>query len=218
MLIRKGFMNLDSFMDSVNSHGDLTDKAVVLHFRIATHGGVNPGCCHPFPLTNDLDSLHRRKSKAEFGVAHNGVVQGMNTSDKLGISDTIAYIMDVLAPLGSMCDLTTDVRARSIIEATAGSKFAVLKKNGRIATFGKFEESGGILYSNDTYLGWDSLKFNYGFGYGRKSLSSGGSDDNYWPLPYIDCIGCSESAGCAKYGPYCYTEEQAGITALNSAA
>ena len=217
VIIRKGFMNLPSFMASIRSHGSLIDKAVVMHFRIATHGGVRPECCHPFPLTDEVDRLQKLKCKSAFGVAHNGVVNGMATDNKIGISDTMAYIMDVISPLSELCDVTENWRARSIIEATAGSKFVVLRKDGRIATFGSFVEDGGVLYSNDSYKGWQLSRYYYpsgAFSY-RKTK---GTTTEKWPLQFAACEWCPESYDCQKYGPYCYTEDMAIESAFASAA
>lgn len=42
----------------------------VIHFRIATVGGVNPFLCHPFEITNQ--SALRKKGKCEAVLFHNG--------------------------------------------------------------------------------------------------------------------------------------------------
>lgn len=50
--IQKGFMSWDAFdraLDEVTSKLDVAATPMALHFRIATHGAVKPGCCHPSP-------------------------------------------------------------------------------------------------------------------------------------------------------------------------
>lgn len=55
VIIKKGFMKIDDFIDSYKQtldegHGET--NAMLLHFRIATMGGVNRDNCHPFAINN----------------------------------------------------------------------------------------------------------------------------------------------------------------------
>ena len=60
VIYRKGFMDFGGFYSSLTSaikrYGE--DVPYVLHFRISTQAGVNKQCCHPFPLSDDMDD-HR---------------------------------------------------------------------------------------------------------------------------------------------------------------
>ena len=95
--IKKGFMTWGEFEDAIAHEGDLTAYAVVMHFRIATHGKVQPSCCHPFPVTGEWGRLRSTECRDTLCAAHNGVIRGMETSDD--VSDTMAYIANVLHPL-----------------------------------------------------------------------------------------------------------------------
>lgn len=63
----------------------LVDHEVVLHLRMATHGTVSPGNCHPFKV---IDGLY---------MMHNGVLDGEKPE---GVeSDTVSFIRTKLRPL-----------------------------------------------------------------------------------------------------------------------
>lgn len=58
--IRKGFMTWPDFLkalDDVTSGIDVEGVPMALHFRIATHGAVVPGCCHPFAVKDSFDKM-----------------------------------------------------------------------------------------------------------------------------------------------------------------
>ena len=50
--IVKGFMDFDSFITAFHEYDRkycFKNRAVLIHFRITTHGGTSKGNCHPFP-------------------------------------------------------------------------------------------------------------------------------------------------------------------------
>ena len=143
--IIKGFMAFDEFSSTLKALGDVTDTGLVMHFRITTHGGTRPECCHPFPLTDDDTALRALDICAPVGVAHNGVIHGQATDTTT--SDTMAYIRDVLAPLQRMAgDLLASDDAMTVIESTVGSKLAFLEPDGAITTVGDFIEENGVFF------------------------------------------------------------------------
>ena len=98
--IEKGFMKLDDFkkaLERVQEKVNLNATSVVMHFRIATHGGVMPANTHPFPVTSSISMLQKLKCTTSLGVAHNGIISSVNP--RKGISDTMEYIASQLAPL-----------------------------------------------------------------------------------------------------------------------
>lgn len=213
--IRKGFMKWEEFEKAITAEGDLTDCAVVMHFRIATHGKVQPSCCHPFPVTDDLKRLGSSECRDTLCAAHNGVIEGMATSDN--VSDTMAYIIDVLSPLRRLTpSLIYSEDALRIVEATLGSKMALLDASGELVTIGDFQEHSGVLYSNSSYTKrvtafrsyssvWDDYDDVYG-GYlegGQYRLPG------FSPLPFEVCACCPEHMDCIDGLPYCADEGQA---------
>ena len=98
--IRKGLMDLDDFIKElghIREKVDLKSAAVVMHFRIATHGGVKPENTHPFPVSDSIPALRKTKLTTRLGVAHNGIIS--ITPREKDISDTMEYIASQLAPL-----------------------------------------------------------------------------------------------------------------------
>ena len=52
----KGFMDVDSLINYWRkSTSSKYPRAI--HCRIATSGKISKGCCHPFPITDDLDDM-----------------------------------------------------------------------------------------------------------------------------------------------------------------
>lgn len=152
--IEKGFMDFGKFRKALRRiKREVTeDTSVIMHFRIKTHGEVSKECCHPFPVEGKLDMLRELEISSEFGVAHNGILSGMDTDAKK--SDTMDYVMSVLYPLRKMSGekWLYDKYVDSIIEATLqGCRLAILDGNGDIVTYGLFYDENNVLFSNTTY-------------------------------------------------------------------
>ena len=67
-------MKLNDFEDAlerIQQKIDLKDIPVVMHFRIAIHGGVIPANTHPFPVSSSMSMLQKLKCNTSLGVAHN---------------------------------------------------------------------------------------------------------------------------------------------------
>lgn len=150
--IEKGFMSWQAFerrIEKLVKHTDVESKTIVFHFRIATHGEVSRECCHPFPLTTNLNEIRRCKCVTNMGIAHNGIIQGRNT-DKLK-SDTMDYIMNVVAPMyAEMGDRFIESKhVRKVIENTInGSRMVFLKPNGEYYLIGSWSVDEGCFFSN----------------------------------------------------------------------
>ena len=220
--IAKGFMKWEDFSKALKNLGDLTDTSVVMHFRIATHGDVQPSCCHPFPISDDHDKLSARFTESRVAVAHNGVIHGMKT-DK-NTSDTMAYIADVIAPIRRLSeDFMHNENALDVMEATVGSKLCFLDNSGDIVTIGNFIDDDGVLYSNTSYLNqWGRYST-------RNSIWTSSYYDDYYSrtsakqpalaaatepeeenigdliaqLPYSACADCISNYDCAYDYPQC---------------
>lgn len=149
VVIKKGFMDFDSFKEAIHSVKNPTDTPIVMHFRIATHGGVNVACCHPFPVTDNDGMLRKPESRCKIGVAHNGIISSVDPAKNE--SDTMCYIKEQLSPLSKALPKFYENKfALEMISNAIGSKMAFLA-DGKIIVVGKFEEDGGMLYSNTTY-------------------------------------------------------------------
>ena len=228
--IRKGFMKFDDFMDALDTEipeDERTDTAIVMHFRIATHGKVQPGCCHPFPLTDDKKQMAATSTKSRFGVAHNGVIAGRTTNDNW--SDSMDFIAYVMTPLMRMNpSFMHNSNALDLLDGACDSKLAIMDNSGEIATVGHFYEDDGVMYSNTSYLRswwnystyesiWDrDWRTGYSMGYDddyddRYVSAPYGEklDDLIALLPFACCKDCYCNEECALTAPCCVDENDA---------
>lgn len=150
--IEKGFMKLTDFesaLERVSKKVNLDDVSIVMHFRIATHGGVSPANTHPFPVSSSMGILQKLKSTATLGVAHNGII---NITPRKGVSDTMEYVASQLAPLyKGVPKFYLNPHLMEMVDNAIQSKLALLNGDGELYTIGKFETDDGILYSNTSY-------------------------------------------------------------------
>lgn len=211
--IRKGFMSWPDFLealDEVTSSIEVDETPMALHFRIATHGAVVPGCCHPFAVKDSLDKMRMTDIRAEVGFMHNGTLSGLETDD--ATSDSMAFAKSVLVPLKAMCDdFLDDKRALRVIESsTQGSRFLLMAKDGRVRTFGQWVPDDGVYYSNRNFVprfvDTPSLFDNTAF---DAWMAFGGLDDLSRYSMFDACRDCPMLLECVEYLPVCTDEVQA---------
>lgn len=150
--IHKGFMTFDDFMYFVREARFVSDDPVVYHFRISTQAGTGPEMTHPFPLTADLSKHLQLSQRCEIGIAHNGIIRLTSDPTEKTYSDTSLFIARYL-PLfiRSGADLDNPMTLDTI-RYLAGSKFAIMRGDGRIYTVGDFyKQPGNFLVSNEFY-------------------------------------------------------------------
>jgi len=230
--IRKGFMKFDDFIEALDREVpwyERKDTAIVMHFRIATHGKVQPGCCHPFPLTDDKKMMAATSTKSRIGVAHNGVIQGRTTNDNW--SDSMDFIAYVMTPLMRMNpSFMHNSNALDLLEGACDSKLAILDNAGDIATVGHFYEEDGVLYSNTSFMRswwnyssyeniWDrawnrdyGIDYDYDDDYDSKYVGAPYGEkleDLIAMLPYECCKDCYCNEECALTTPCCVDENDA---------
>lgn len=203
VVIRKGFMNFSEFyeyIEKLNHMHDLTEKAMVMHFRISTGGKVDGGNCHPYPITSDAKRLRQTSITTTLGMAHNGVISDYNRKDTV-LNDTQCFVRDCVSTIYNYDkNFFNNIRTMSMLKDIAGSKLCFLDSNENIHYVGDFVEDKGVLYSNTTYKtflsyplthgGWDCDDYTYGYGYGYDSY--GYTRDTFEYDSYED-KGCSES-------------------------
>ena len=152
VIIEKGFMTYRAFSDAlkrVDESIDVYKTGMIFHFRIATHGGVKPALCHPFPLTDKLNQLRSIYTYTNLAVVHNGVIP---IKTKGAVSDTMEYIRSKLYKRAqNNPEFYKSKRQRKAILAEIKSKMAFLDCNGDIYTIGDFITDKGIMYSNTSY-------------------------------------------------------------------
>ena len=148
VILKKGFMNKKSLLDSLQYVEDIKNVPMLLHFRIATHGGVNKDFTHPFPLSNDLEKLTAQRLKVHTAICHNGIIDNFGSAE---VSDTAEYIAEVVRPLIKLSNYRVNEKVEDVLKATlSGSRLAIMHDN-EVSLIGKWYEYNGCYYSNENY-------------------------------------------------------------------
>lgn len=161
VIIDKGYMKLSDFkaaIDRLKNEIDTVNTAVVLHFRIGTHGGNIPENTHPFPVVSKEPLLKKLHTSCDIGMAHNGIIT--NVKPRNSISDTMEYVLEYLAPLKAAVHKFNEqpVIQKLIGDTINGSRMCFLTPDGKITYVGNWtsDEKTGIMYSNSGYMDYDS--------------------------------------------------------------
>ena len=101
VLIEKGFKTYKDFKSALDKaimkYGE--NAPYVLHFRISTQAGTRQDCCHPYPLSSNMDDLRKLRFKTEIGIAHNGIISLTSSGYKQQVTynDTMLFITNYLS-------------------------------------------------------------------------------------------------------------------------
>ena len=167
--IHKGFMTFDAFWDSLKESAkryNFDKCGVLLHFRIATHGGVIPAMTHPFPIVEDNGALAKLQYVSNFAVIHNGIISltSAKARQEQGMSDTAIFVRDYLSKIAQNRQWFRRKANMELIEKLIDSKMAILNGRGEIIHTSGFTEDGGVLYSNSTYKDFRNRYFSSRYG------------------------------------------------------
>lgn len=189
----KKFMSFDRFYEEYSKVHNKSN--MLIHFRIATHGGVNLDNCHPFKLNDRM------------ALIHNGIISGYgNKTDK---SDTRDFIDKVIGNISwKMWKNPSFVQL--VGEAIGNSKFCILDIEGGyyIVNENKGEWVDGVWYSNSSYkprtVYKTTIKKDYKKDYSYNYNSWYGYDDydDYYDLVYR-CQDCGEEFTKQYRGALC---------------
>lgn len=175
--IRKGFMDFDSFYKFTETIQNPTEKGIVYHFRITSHGGTSQQNTHPFPLAATYEELRTLDVLTDIGFCHNGIIsETSNHRDifALKVSDTMVFIKDYIVPILALSERELNETVMMLINTIGRSKFSFLTPDGEIKTLGHFveDEVTKLTFSNSTYKKIDYAQYaGYTvYGAGRYSL------------------------------------------------
>lgn len=196
--IRKGFETYKAFKAALDRVVKVTGDKIpfVMHFRIATQG-FETGMTHPFPLTQSLQAMKKLRSKANIGIAHNGV---LFTSDgSKDYSDTMKFIADYLTNIIRNYSWHKDERTVKLIEnLIVGSRFAIMDKNGFVKLLGKTwteDKDTKCWFSNNSY---SYKKYTYTFWNGGLYDYDDYYDDGYYLKPSVDATPSASTTSVAN--------------------
>lgn len=177
VVIDKGYMDFKSFYKRLQKLerrlGDLTDRAIVLHFRIGTQGKNDKATTHPFPISKNVSDLKATYFKTDVGMVHNGIISKFNY-DKT-ISDTQLFIKDFVSIIKSLKkDFYKNNDVMNLLKSEIGySKLCFLDKDENIYYIGDKIEDNGVVYSNGTYK-------SYSYNYNKTPKYAFSFDDDYF--------------------------------------
>lgn len=145
--IKKGYMKFSQFWADFSKIPKNVN--VVCHFRIATHGKVNAGNTHPFPLIGDIDKMQARTHCCKNGVAHNGIIPFCSPNKHLqsDYSDSMIFVSEHLFKMGGAWKKPS---VRKMIQLATTSKFAIMTPE-QVYMIGDFTEHDGMYFSNTSY-------------------------------------------------------------------
>jgi hypothetical protein len=172
---RKLFANFDEFWEYVSAIP--IAKAIITHFRYATHGAKDYTAAHPFPVTRDVNQLRAAEWEHRMGVVHNGVLVGYGRSTRYSsgyssghydrkllkwidddpkdkeppLSDTQEFILKVLAEPIVSKNIGGKSATRLIQHLVGTSKFAILDAEENVYTFGEYYKDMDVWWSNKSY-------------------------------------------------------------------
>lgn len=143
--IVRGLMTLAAFNEAFEPH---KTKQAVIHFRIATHGGVNAENTHPFRVHDSL------------GMIHNGIINNVSTPDATK-SDTWHFVDRFIKKYSAHWQ---DEEFQELIESYIGhSKLIFLDGEGNFKIYkenlGKWNSE--CWFSNDSWVSYVTPAPNY---------------------------------------------------------
>ena len=106
---------------------------------------------HPFPLTKDIRKCENLDVICACGIAHNGIIKLTSTGSKR-YSDTALFVTQYMAHIVRSKEDLKDPSILRILELLAGSKLAILDREGDITTIGNFVNCSGLLFSNYSFM------------------------------------------------------------------
>ncbi|HPT61790.1 MAG TPA: hypothetical protein PLN81_09375 [Bacillota bacterium] len=151
---RKGFMDLGSFLAF---YEQLEVLPHIVHFRVATSGGVRRELTHPF-IVSLASPLVLEWSGEEPLLAHNGVVADWQNTFLNFVPEIIRELRRRKQGRALPPGPWSDTRAAAVMVALAGDavlpllggKWALLD-SGKVQLYGDFVQERGVYFSNMTY-------------------------------------------------------------------
>lgn len=150
LMISKGYFDFEEYYKRLVEWIDDSVPALI-HMRIATHGNVDAGNCHPFPFTNSYKEMRLDEQDCLTEVmVHNGILSIDPDVDH--VSDTMTFTKSLkvagIDPFNEGSHMLIDRIVSS------NNKVAFMRNDGTIVQFGNWiEAEDGCSYSNNGYEG-----------------------------------------------------------------
>ena len=180
--ISKGFMKWEKFEEAYKAVSpDNTHLQMFFHFRIATHGSVRPGNCHPFPVSNKLTELQACHGRYNAVLMHNGVLPLVPVLKDTSDSQELAR------RLAAFTDKESLKNAITLIGEMVGSSKVAIWLDKNVYLLGTWQTHEGCYFSN---LHWQyrtkTCTSTAGYGCGTSYYGCGLGGRSYWDDDYDD--------------------------------
>lgn len=162
-IVKGFFRDVDTMLNSIDSHSLLPEDELVVHHRIATSGLQSKENCHPFVLsTKHQECCDTSITTDKPCLAHNGMFSGLRQYMDLDndFSDTYAMARYVLSNPQVMKIMIDDPNLFKTIFSSIinSSKLAILHPDYDIIMIGDYiEDEEGYFHSNRTYCGYSNF-------------------------------------------------------------
>ena len=180
IIVNREMHSFNEFM-KLKKQADKLNTNIVIHFRIATSGGVNEHNCHPFRVNNNLY------------FCHNGILDIKVPLDSK-INDT--QIFNNAFMKGLPTNFVKDNTIMSLLEYSIGNrnKFVFLDNEGQFyilnESAGKWDN--GAWFSNDSYKDSPYRNYKTTKKWGKSTFSELLSEDDEMKNELIMCESCNE--------------------------
>ena len=137
---------------------------VMMHFRLATHGGDEITYAQPFPFPVTRESVFLLEWSSLMGIMHNGIISGFGDGMdsrtilrkqlgtllvKQGLSDTQEFLLFISSDRELTRQfISLDRGLLKLVYKLSSSKFGLLMGTGKARLVGKWEQKKGLWYSN----------------------------------------------------------------------
>lgn len=230
VIIDKGLMTFNDLWHKVKElkrefNSDLTDKAIVFHFRIGTHGENDAQTTHPFPISDNAEDLRATHFETDVAMVHNGIISSYNY-DKV-LSDTQSFIKDYVSVFKTLNkEFYKNDKVLNIFKKEVGtSKLCFLDKDENIYYIGDKVVDNGIIYSNSTYkeytyksstYSWNDYDYDYyDYNYGYSSYNKTKTQTKENTTTLDDFIKKQVKYEFLEVGDFYYTEFEEDVVKEN---
>lgn len=148
VIIKKDFADVQALQAYLTANINKED-ALVVHFRLATHGKKDIGNRHPFPLTTERSLLRQANVLCSYALVHNGILTQFLRHEKF--SDTQKFVLNIMGDEHIKQNLGTKAIDTLLTNFLGTDKLAIMRYDGTIFLYGEFTEDEGILFSNSGY-------------------------------------------------------------------
>lgn len=150
--IRKGFATIQHLLANLKEVAVQKDDIIVMHFRIATSGGIKKEMCHPFVVHKAAKKANAISIATNLTCfAHNGIISDLNGKSK-EFSDTSLFAMHYLSDPLIKDNLYESAVIQEMVEKFVdNSRLVFLHPTKGILLLGTWVDDNGIHYSNSGY-------------------------------------------------------------------